>query len=53
MPVNSEAARLAILLRPLPRLAQNEELRCSGREARSVGRMGQKNAVMGPQKPES
>jgi hypothetical protein len=35
-------------LRPLARLAQNEELRCTGRDSRSGGRMGREAmAVIG------
>jgi bifunctional non-homologous end joining protein LigD len=41
-----EAARLALPLRPLARLAQDEERRCSGREARSGGRMRQQETMV-------
>jgi bifunctional non-homologous end joining protein LigD len=43
-----EAKGLGLPLRPLARLAQNEELGCPGSEARRRGRLGQKEmAIMG------
>ena len=41
-----EAEGFRLPFRPLARLAQNEELGCTGREARRRGRMGQKEMAM-------
>ena len=41
-----EAQGVRLPFRALPRLAQNEERKCTGREARSRRRMGQKEMAM-------